>query len=224
MKTKLRSIGITSSFLALLLAGCQSGTRQTETQKSDADSPAKVEAAVKTADRVLVPAGTTLVIRLVDGVDTGRTPIGATFEGTLARPLVVNGEEVAAIGSTVNGKVTHVVSSGRLSRPAELSMILTSLTPNGGEKTRIATHSVSMKGPSHKKRDVEMIGGGGGAGALIGALAGGKKGAAIGAAVGAGAGTGAAAATGKKEIRLAPESKLTFKLSQPVTLSVSKKA
>jgi outer membrane lipoprotein SlyB len=58
---------------------------------------------------------------------------------------------------------------------------------------------------------------------LIGALAGGKKGAAIGGAVGAGGGTGVAAATGKKEIRLAPETKLTFKLSSPVTVTVKKK-
>jgi hypothetical protein len=57
---------------------------------------------------------------------------------------------------------------------------------------------------------------------VIGAITGGKKGAAIGGAVGAGAGTGVAAATGKKEIQLAPETRLTFTLSAPITLSVKK--
>jgi hypothetical protein len=147
---------------------------------------------------------------------------GASFEGSLAAPLEVSGVEVAPVGSTVTGKVTHVVSSGRLNRPAELSLVLTSLKPASGEIVEISTAAWSEKGESHKKRNIEMIGGGGGAGALIGALTGGKKGAAIGGAVGAGAGTGVAAATGKKEIVLAPETKLNFKLSAPATFTLKK--
>ena len=112
-----------------------------------------------------------------------------------------------------------MVSSGRLSKPAEISLALTSLTPKGGREVSISTETWSMQGQSHKKRDIEMIGGGAAAGALIGALTGGKKGAAIGAGVGGGGGTGVAAATGKKEIVLPPEAKLPFKLSQPVTLT-----
>lgn len=227
MKTRLSLAGLTISILTLLLLGCQSGSQQTtssETAKSsDTASAASSEAAPK-PEKVSVPAGTALTIRLTDGIDTGKTAAGSAFEGTLASGLVVGDQEVAAIGSTVTGKVTDVVSSGRLNRPARLSLVLTSLTPRGGEKTQISTHAWSMKGQSHKKRDIEAIGGGGGAGALIGALTGGKKGAAIGAAVGAGAGTGVAAATGKKEIHLAPETKLTFRLSAPITLPSIKKA
>ena len=62
-----------------------------------------------------------------------------------------------------------------------------------------------------------------GVGALIGAIAGKGKGAAIGSAVGAGAGTAAAAATGKKEIVLAPETALTFTLTAPVTLKTRRR-
>jgi hypothetical protein len=124
----------------------------------------------------------------------------------------------------VKGKVTHVISAGRLNRPAQLSLVLTSLTPKGGERVPISTHTWSMAGKSHKTRNIEMIGGGAGVGALIGALAGGKKGAAIGAGVGAGGGTGAAALTGKKEIVLPPETKLVFTLSSPVTFAAQKQA
>jgi hypothetical protein len=42
----------------------------------------------------------------------------------------------------------------------------------------------------------------------------------IGGAVGAGAGTATAAATGKKDITLPAETKLSFKLAQPVTIQV----
>jgi hypothetical protein len=218
-------------FLALLLSSCQSGTQPTESQGPEATGAegakgakggkrAKAEAK---EEKVTAPAGTTLSIRLTDAIDTGKTPEGASFEGSLAEALIVNAVEVATVGSKVTGKVTHVVSSGRLSKPAELSLVLTSITPTGGEKTEISTSAWSSKGQSHKKRNIEMIGGGAGAGALVGALAGGKKGAAIGAGVGAGAGTGVAAATGKKEIVLAAETKLTFTLSAPATFTVKKK-
>jgi uncharacterized membrane protein len=122
----------------------------------------------------------------------------------------------------VTGKVTKVVSSGRLKTPAELSLVLTSLTLKGGEQVSVSTNTWSMKGKSHAKRNVGMIGGGAGAGALIGGLTGGKKGAAIGAAVGAGAGTATAAATGKDEIVLAPETALSFKLASELTATVKK--
>ncbi|HTR64362.1 MAG TPA: hypothetical protein VMH85_01225, partial [Terriglobales bacterium] len=65
-------------------------------------------------------------------------------------------------------------------------------------------------GKSHKKGNLEKIGGGAAAGTLIGALAGGGKGAAIGGLAGAGAGTGVAAATGKEEAVIPAETALTF--------------
>jgi hypothetical protein len=201
---------------------CQSGNQPTQSETETATKEAGKETTKKAPreERVTVPAGTSLEVRLVEGLDTGKTAEGATFEGTLATALVAHGVDVAPLGSSVTGKVIGVVSSGRLNKPAELALELTSLTPKGGAKRSISTETWSVKGQSHKKRDIEMIGGGGGAGALIGALAGGKKGAAIGAAIGAGGGTGVAAATGKKEIVLPPEAKLTFKLSQAVSFPV----
>ncbi len=120
----------------------------------------------------------------------------------------------------MSGKITNVVSSGRLKTPAELSLVLTSLTVKGGKTVDITTDTWSMKGKSHAKRNVGMIGGGAGAGAIIGGIVGGKKGAAIGAGVGAGAGTAGAAATGKDEITLAPETALSFKLASAVQVSM----
>jgi len=53
---------------------------------------------------------------------------------------------------------------------------------------------------------------------LIGALAGGGKGALIGGPVGAGAGTTVAFLTGKRDIHLRPETRLTFKLAEPLAV------
>jgi hypothetical protein len=223
MKDKLKFLAV--GLLVLNLLGCASGSQPSGTQeagKSSTTADPKAETPAQKVESVTVPAGTALSIRLTTAIDTGNTAAGSSFEGTLASALVVNGEQVAPLSSVVTGKVTNVISAGRLSRPAALSLVLTSLKPKGGERIEIATQTWSMKGQSHKKRDIEMIGGGGGAGALIGALTGGKKGAAIGGAIGAGAGTGVAATTGKKEIHLAPETKLTFRLREPVTFLVKK--
>jgi hypothetical protein len=228
---KTRHVALVICLLAAFLLACQPGTQQTESQGPEgagtragkgagAGRGKKTEAAAE--EKVTVPAGTELAVRLVEGIETGKISEGASFEGTLAAALVVGGVEVAPVGNKVAGKVTNVVSSGRLNRPAELSLVLTSLTAKDGQTVEISTDTWSLGGESHKKRNIEMIGGGAAAGALIGALAGGKKGAAIGGAVGAGGGTGVAAATGKKEIQVAPETKLAFKLTSPVTIALQR--
>jgi hypothetical protein len=229
---KTRHMGLVICLFAAFLVACQPGPQQTETPGAGAEAGKGTGGAKGTAaskgkvagaaaeQQVTVPAGTELAIRLVEGIDTGKVSEGASFEGTLASALVVGSVEVAPIGAKVEGKVTNAVSSGRLNRPAELALVLTSLTTRDGKAVEIATDTWAAKGESHKKRNIEMIGGGAAAGAVIGALAGGKKGAAIGGAVGAGGGTGVAAATGKKEIQLAPETKLTFKLASPVTVTL----
>ncbi len=219
--------------LAVFLAGCQSSNQPDQTsdnQPAGTEGGGAKKASSKekragsggekaAAQTVTIPAGTMLEVRLVDAISSATAQAGGTFEGTLAAPLAVNGVEVAAVGSSVAGKITDAVSSGRLSKPAALSLTLTSLTPKGGTEVAITTSTWSAAGESHKKRNAEFIGGGAAAGALIGAIAGGKKGALIGGAAGAGGGTGAAAYTGKKEISLPAETKLEFKLSDAVTIT-----
>ncbi|MFB3923889.1 MAG: hypothetical protein ACE145_19375 [Terriglobia bacterium] len=147
-----------------------------------------------------IATGTQVQVRLIDQLDTGATPAGHTFSGTVAEPVVSGGRTVLAKGVTVKGRVTDVVSSGRLKRPASITLELTS----------VRTEPLKIDGKSHLLRNTALIGGGAGAGALIGGLAGGKKGALVGAAVGAGAGTATAYVTGKNEIVLPPEVVLTF--------------
>lgn len=158
-----------------------------------------------------IPAGTPLTIRLTSEITSRNARSGQTFHGTLARSVVVRGKTVARAGAPVTGVVSHAKSSGRLHAPGELSVRLTSIRLDG-ELVALSTSSVSTKGKSHKKGNIEKIGGGAAAGTLIGALAGGGKGALIGAAAGGAAGTGVAAATGKEEAIFHAEQALTFRV------------
>jgi len=58
-----------------------------------------------------------------------------------------------------------------------------------------------------------------GIGAIIGAIAGGGKGAAIGAGAGGAAGGGGVVATRNKAVSLPTESKISFRLGAPVTIT-----
>lgn len=152
-----------------------------------------------------IPAGTQVTIRMGQTVDSEKSKSGDSFDGTLNADVVVNGKVVAKRGDPVKGRVSNAHASGRLSDPGVLTITLTEI--NG---QAVSTTSRTYKGASHTKSNAVKIGGGAAAGALIGGLAGGGKGAAIGAGVGAGAGTGVAAATGKKNVKIAAEALVTF--------------
>ena len=149
--------------------------------------------------------GTAIEIRLLSQIHSREAQEGDTFEPTLAKPLVVDGRTVLPKNTGATGRVVEAVSSGRLKRPASLTL---ELVDAGSYNLR--TEPVALGGESHAGRNAALIGGGAAAGAIIGALTGGKKGAVIGAAIGAGAGTGTAYLTGKKELVLPVEFLIGF--------------
>jgi hypothetical protein len=113
--------------------------------------------------------------------------------------------------------VTVAKSAGKFKGNAELGVTLASVTVNG-ETYPVKTTSVTEAGKGRGKRTAIGAGGGAAVGAIIGAIAGGGKGAAIGAGAGAGAGTAGAAFTGNRDITIAPETKLRFKLKEPLEI------
>jgi hypothetical protein len=148
---------------------------------------------------------------MIDELDTGRNTAGDSFRASLEQPIVVSGgRTLVAKDGLVRGQVTDVVSSGRLKRPASLTLRLTQVTLTDGRVVPVETSPYTLDGKSHALRNATLIGGGAAAGAVLGGVAGGKKGAIIGSGVGAGAGMATAYLTGKQEIVVPSETALQF--------------
>ena len=166
---------------------------------------------------VTVPSGTAIHVRLDNALSTQENRPGDEFAATISEPLVMNGQTVIPQGARARGRVVDLRESGRLKGVARMSLELTSIRVNG-TSYEIRTADDMRRGGNHKKRNWYSIGGGAAGGAVIGAIAGGGEGALIGGPIGAGAGLTYALVTGKKNVRLPAETRLTFRLAQPVTI------
>ncbi|HSS96815.1 MAG TPA: hypothetical protein VLK33_07290, partial [Terriglobales bacterium] len=156
-----------------------------------------------------IPSGTTIKIRMIDRLTSAEARVNDTFRATLEEPLTVNDKELYPRGADVTGRVVDVHSSGRLSEPGELDLVLNTVS-SGGRTSSLRVTPLVMKGDSHGKSNATKIGGGAALGAIIGAIAGGGKGAAIGPAAGGGLGGGVQAATKGQQIKLPSETVLNF--------------
>jgi hypothetical protein len=208
---------------AILLAGCSKTNSSSDAVVPAAEpveqsrpAVAAPSPAVTQAERV-VPQGTALHVRIDESITTKRNRSGDEFHASLAQPFVQNGRTLLPKGTPFVGHVIESKASGRLEGRAEIALTLDSFRLEGKDY-RIHTSRIDRVSASHKKRNLALIGGGSGLGALIGGIAGGGKGALIGAGAGAAAGTAGAAATGKREEGVPAESLLTFSLQSAIDL------
>jgi hypothetical protein len=167
---------------------------------------------------VTVLAGTNLLVRMVDSLDTSKTQTGQLFTATLETNLVANDMIVARKGTTVQGRVTKSSNAGRMAGKSELQLELSNIVINGAA-VPISTSGFQQKGKSSGGGTAKKTAAGAGLGAAIGAISGN---AGKGAAIGAVTGVGLSAATKGEAIRVPSETLLEFSIAQPTTLPVSK--
>jgi hypothetical protein len=169
--------------------------------------------------QVQVPAGTTMAIRMIDGIDSSVNQPGEIFHASLDAPIVVGNQVVVPKDADVYVRLASVSSAGHIKGRSELELQLVKLEFQG-QSYPLTSSTYTVSGASRGKNTAKKVGGGAILGTLIGAIAGGGKGAAIGAAVGAGAGGAYQEATRGKQVKVPSETKLDFQLEQPVSVMV----
>ena len=222
MNRGLATISLSALTVGMLVAGCQKPADQQS--GPDANASPSMEEAAKTAVKkaieprpLVVPADTVIAVVLDQTISSKTSRSGDRFSATVESPVEVEGKVAIPKGARAEGVVSEAKAAGRFKGGAVLSLTLTSVTVSGKDH-EIQTSAATMSSKGKGKRTATMVGGGAAGGAAIGAIAGGGKGAAIGALIGAAAGTGGAGLTGNRDITLAAETALDFKLLQPVDI------
>lgn len=172
-------------------------------------APAAAAPASAAPSAVSVPAGTTLLVRMVDGASSSDSK-GKRFTTTLETDLVAGGVMVAKAGTKVYGRVESAQGAGRFAGKSTLDLRLSELTV-GGVLVPIVSGPYAQAGAKSIGKTAKGAAGG----AAIGAIAGDAgKGAAIG-----------AVASGLKKgeaVKVPPGTVLEFQLQQPLNVSVAK--
>jgi hypothetical protein len=167
--------------------------------------------------KVTIPSGTTLAVRLVDAIDSEKNQPGETFRATLNSPLSADGSVAIPAGYDVEGHLVDVKSAGKFAGQSVVILQLDRIAV-GDKSYSITTDQYKREGSSRGKNTAEKVGAGAAIGAIIGGIAGGGKGAGIGAAAGGGLGGGVQAATKGQQIKLPSETVLNFTLQGPLTV------
>jgi len=172
----------------------------------------------------IVPDGTPIIATLNNNLTTRDTRENDRFTMTVRSPSQYE-------GATINGYVTNINRSGRVTGRSEMSLNFESITMRDGRSYRFAGITEAIRTNNGETVRVDNEGAvrdnnrttttekraaiGTAVGAIIGAIAGGGKGAAIGAIAGAGAGAGSVYIQGQDDLELFSGTELTVRATGP---------
>jgi hypothetical protein len=172
----------------------------------------------------IVPNGELLVAVLNDDVSTENAREGDRFTLTVRQPSNLD-------GATIEGRVTQIARSGRVTGRSQMTMNFDSIRLRDGRSYRFAgilesvrtaqgdtvkiDNEGSVRDDNQTNKTVQRAAIGTAVGAIIGAIAGGGKGAAIGAIVGAGGGAGSVYVQGREDLQLTRGAELSIRATGP---------
>jgi hypothetical protein len=161
-----------------------------------------------------IPAGTQIIVRMIDAIDGKTAKNGATYRATIDEPVGIGSHVAIPPGANCSVEVVSLQSGQEMQlRLREINI--------AGRVYRTSTEyaQVDATGTSKNKSAAKRGIGLGALGAGIGALAGGGKGAAIGALVGGGVGAVSAVGAKGKQLSVPSETRLIFALKAPLPMN-----
>ncbi|HEY7097112.1 MAG TPA: BON domain-containing protein [Terriglobales bacterium] len=171
-------------------------------------------------EKINIPPGTVLSVRLLETVGSELNQKGDTFTASLASPVMIGDKVVIPAEAGIHGRVVDAESSGHFTGKPSVVIELDEVAYNG-KSYPLSTSQFSKEGTSRNMRTAETIGGAAGVGAILGAIVGGGRGAAIGAAIGAGVGSGVQAKSKANDVEIPSETVLSFRLKSPIEVEPS---
>lgn len=172
----------------------------------------------------IVPNGTQIVAVLNNELSTQNVREGERFTMTVRSPGQYN-------GATIEGVVSSVERSGRITGRSQLTLDFDTIRMRDGRSYRFAGILEAVRTPegdvvridnegavrdsNQTNKTVQRTAIGTAVGAIIGAIAGGGKGAAIGAVIGAGAGAGSVYVQGREDLDLDAGTEVTVRATGP---------
>ena len=192
---------------------------QTQTQSSLPDNPAPGAHAEVKPDHVTIPAGTRILVRTIDAIDSTNSQVGDRFQASLQEPLTLEGITIVARDAYVYGRLTQEKESGTFAGRSQLRLELTGIVVNG-KMVPVVTGEYEATGKSRGASTARRTVGGAALGAIIGAVADGAQGAAIGAGIGASAGATSEIILGGDQVKVPSETLLDFTLLQDLSISI----
>jgi len=207
----------TNDVVALTFTG-RSGGAVPMAAPAPAAALAPAAASVDSNGQVTIPAGQSILIRMIDGVDSSKNHVGDIFHAGLETDLTIGNTVVARKGTDVYGRLAEAQKSGNFTGKSELQLELTRLVIDGKDYP-VVSSDYTLQGKGQGSQTAKKVGVGAVAGTIIGAIAGGGKGAAIGAAAGGATGAGVQVLTKGAQVKVPSETVLEFRLQQPIMVT-----
>src|SRR3984893_3731416 len=113
--------------ISITFTGGPSAPSATQTAPPAAVANNLAASAPKSASGVTVPAGTSLLVRTIDSVDSDKNHVGDRFRASLEQDLSVDGVVVAPRGADVYGRLAEAKESGHFEGKSQLKLELTDI-------------------------------------------------------------------------------------------------
>src|SRR2546426_512546 len=121
----------TTDIVALTFTG-YSGSSAPAASPSPATSPSSSFAGTAASGGpVTIPAGQSLLVRMVDGVDSSKNHVGDVFHASLETDLTIGNTVVAKKGTDIYGRLAEAKEAGHFSGSSELQLELTRIVIDG---------------------------------------------------------------------------------------------